>query len=81
MSDKQKDQVVKIGTMIACIPPLILLYGKLVKGVGKAMVSFGKFGQQVKSAGSIMKVIFSPTNKIVLIMTAIGLVVVLVIKY
>ena len=54
---------------------------KLVKGVGKAMVSFGKFGQQVKSAGSIMKVIFSPANKIVLIMTAIALVAGLVIKY
>ena len=81
MSDEQKDQVVKIGAMIACIPPLILLYGKLVKGVGKAMVSFGKFGQQVKSAGSIIKVIFSPANKIVLIMTAIALVATLVIKY
>ena len=81
MSDTQKDQVVKIGAIIACIPPLILVYGKLVKGVGKAMVSFGKFGQQVKSAGSIMKVIFSPANKIILIMTAIGLVAVLVIKY
>lgn len=81
MSDTQKDQVVKIGAIVACIPPLILLYGKLVKGVGKAMVSFGKFGQQVKSAGSVMKVIFSPANKIVLIMTAIALVAVLVIKY
>ena len=81
MSDEQKDQMVKIGAMIACIPPLILLYGKLVKGVGKAMVTFGKFGQQAKSTGSIMEVIFSPANKIVLIMTAIALVAVLVIKY
>lgn len=81
MSDTQKDQVVKIGAIVACIPPLILLYGKLVKGVGKAIVSFGKFGQQVKSAGSVMKVVFSPANKIVLIMTAIALVAVLVIKY
>ena len=81
MSDEQKDQVVKIGAMIACIPPLILLYGKLIKGVGKAMMGFGRFGQQVKSAGSIMKVIFLPANKIVLIMTAIALVAVLVIKY
>ena len=81
MSDTQKDQVVKIGAIVACIPPLILVYGKLVKGVGKAIVGFGKFGQQVKSAGSVMKVIFSPANKIVLIMTAIALVAVLVIRY
>lgn len=81
MSDTQKDQVVKIGAVVACIPPLILAYGKLVKGVGRAMVSFGKFGQQVKSVGSVIKVIFSPANKIVLIMTAIALVAVLVIKY
>ena len=81
MSDAQKDQVVKIGAMVACIPPLILVYGKLVKGVGRAMVSFGRFGQQIRSTGSVMKVIFSPANKIVLIMTAIALVSVLVIKY
>ena len=81
MSDEQKDQVMKIGAIVSCIPPLILLYGKLVKGVGKAMVSFGKFGDQVKSSGSVMKVIFSPANKIVLIMTAIALVAPLVIKY
>jgi len=81
MSDEQKDQVVKIGAIVACIPPLILLYGMIVKGVGKAMVSFGKFGEQVKSAGSVMKVIFSPANKIVLIVTAIALVAALVIKY
>ena len=81
MNDEQKDQLVKIGVIVACIPPLILLYGMLVKGVGKTMVSFGKFSDQVKSAGSVMKVIFSPANKIVLIMTAIALVVALVIKY
>ena len=81
MSDEQKDQVVKIGAIVACIPPLILLYGKFVKGVGKAMVSFGKFGQQVKDAGSVIKVVFSPANKIVLILTAIALVAILVIKY
>ncbi len=81
MSDAEKDQVLKIGALVACIPPLILVYGKLVKGVGKVVVGFGKFGQQVRSAGSIMKVVFSPANKIVLIMTAIALVVALIIKY
>ena len=29
MSDTQKDQVMKIGAIVACIPPLILLYGKI----------------------------------------------------
>ena len=81
LSDEQFNNMMKIMGIVAIIPPIIMVYGKLVKGVGKAMVTFGKFGQQVKSAGSIMKVIFSPANKIVLIMTAIALVAVLVIKY
>lgn len=81
LSDEQFNNMMKIMGIVAIIPPIIMVYGKLVKGVGKAMVTFGKFGQQVKSTGSIMKVIFSPANKIVLIMTVIALVAVLVIKY
>lgn len=81
LSDEQFNNMMKIMGIVAIIPPIIMVYGKLVKGVGKAMVTFGKFGQQVKSAGSIMKVIFSPANKIVFIMTAIALVSALVIKY
>jgi len=33
MSDEQKDQVVKIGAIVACIPPLILLYGMIVTAI------------------------------------------------
>lgn len=80
MSDEQVTNMMKMAGMIASIPPLILLYGKLVKGVGKAMVSFGKFGSAVRRAGSVFKVIFSPANSIVLIMTAVALVAILVIK-
>lgn len=80
LSDEQVITMMKIAGVIAIIPPMIFMYGKLVKFVGIAMINFGKFGKAVKSAGSIMKVIFSPANKIVLIMTAVALVALLIIK-
>ena len=81
MSDEQKDQLLKWAGIIAIIPPVILIFGKLIKGIGKVATGFGKFGRSVKDSGSIMKVIMSPANKIVLIVMAIALVAYLVIKY
>lgn len=81
MSDEQKDQLLKWAGIIAIIPPVILIFGKLIKGIGKVAKNFGKFGKSVKESGSVMKVIMTPANKIVLIVTAIALVAFLVIKY
>ena len=81
MSDEQKDTALKIGAFIAIIPVAILIFGKMVKGVSGAIGAYSRFSKNVQMAGSIFKVIFSPANKIVLIMTAIALVAVLVIKY
>ena len=81
MSDEQKDTALKIGAFIAIIPVAILIFGKMVKGVSGAIGAYSRFSKNVQKTGSIFKVIFSPANKIVLIMTAIALVAVLVIKY
>ena len=81
MSDEQKDTVLKIGALIAIIPVAILIFGKMVKGVSSAVGAYSKFSKSVQKAGSVFKVIFSPANKIVLIMGAIALVAGLVIKY
>lgn len=81
MSAEQKDLVLKIASIIAIMPVAILIFGKMVKGVSSAIGAYSKFSKSVKKAESVFKVIFSPANKIVLIMTAIALVAVLVIKY
>lgn len=81
MSDEQKDLVLKIGGIIAILPVAILIFGKMVKGVSGAIGTYSRFSKSVQKTGSIFKVIFSPTNKIVLIMTAIALAAGLVIKY
>ena len=81
MSDEQKDTALKIGAFIAITPVAILIFGKMVKGVSSAVGAYSKFSKSVQKAGSVFKVIFSPANKIVLIMTAIALVAVLVLKY
>lgn len=81
MSDEQKDTALKIGAFIAIIPVAILIFGKMVKGVNGAIGAYSRFSKNVQKTGSIFKVIFSPANKIVLIMTAIALVAVLAIKH
>lgn len=81
MSDEQKDTALKIGVLIAIIPVAILIFGKMVKGVSRTIGAYSRFSKSVQKAGSVFKVIFSPANKIVLIMTAIALVAVLVLKY
>lgn len=84
LSPEQAQSIVKFGLMVASIGPILMLFGKLVSIVGKATLMFGKFGATIKglkSMSAVMKLILSPANKIVLIMTAIALVAVLVIKY
>ena len=68
MSDEQKDTALKIGAFIAIIPVAILIFGKMVKGVSGAIGAYSKFSKSVQKAGSVFKVIFSPANKIVLVL-------------
>lgn len=84
LSPQQAQSIVKFGLMVASIGPLLMIYGKLVGAVGKAIFMFGKFSKTIKglkSMSDVMKLIFTPANKIVLIMMAIALVAGLVIKY
>lgn len=84
LTPEQAQSILKFGLMVASIGPAIKLFGKLVSGVGKATTSIGKLGVTVKGLKSmkdVMKLVFSPANKVVLIMTAIALTAALVIRY
>ena len=84
LTPEQTQSILKFGLMAASIGPTIKIFGKLVGSVGKATASIGKFGVTIKGLKNmkdVMKLIFSPANKVVLIMTAIALIAALVIRY
>jgi TP901 family phage tail tape measure protein len=57
MDEKQRDTIVKIGLMAAAIGPALLVFGKLVTGVGGAVKMVGTFGRLlVKLPGIISTV-------------------------
>ena len=84
LTPEQAQSIIKFGLMTASIGPVIKIFGKLVSSVGKATTSVGKLGVTIKGLKSmkdVMKLVFSPANKVVLVMTAIALVAGLIIKY
>lgn len=84
LSPEQAESIVKFGLMIAAIGPALMIFGKLIKAVGKTTSMVGKFGSTIrgmKKMGDIMKLIFSPANKVVIVILAIALIAFLVIKY
>ncbi len=80
LDDGTKKTIVKIGLIVAAIGPGLLIFGKLVTGVGGAIRAFGRFGKAIKAAGSIGKVLLSPCNTVVLALAAIVVATILVVK-
>ena len=84
LSDEQKMQIVKWAGIAASIGPALLVFGNVIKFIGKAVVTFGKFGKAVKGINTIkgaLGLIFTPANTVVLVITAIALAAFLIIKY
>ena len=84
LTPEQAQSIIKFGLMAASVGPIIKIFGKLVSSVGKATTSIGKMGVTIKGLKSmkdVMKLIFSPANKVVLVMTVIALTAGLIIKY
>lgn len=80
MPKSQQVMIVKMLAIAAAVGPVVVMFGKLVTGVGNVITNLGKLGKGIKMAGSLGKLILSPAGRIVLIMAAIATVTVLVIK-
>lgn len=54
LTDKQKEQIVKIAAVVAAAGPLLMIIGKVVSGVGKIVTAFGNLTSKGgDAAGSI----------------------------
>lgn len=80
LSDAQVTSIMKWAGIAAAIGPCILIFGKMVTGVGKAVSTFGKIHGAIASAGSVMKLLTSPAGIVVGVLAAIAVAAVLVVK-
>lgn len=80
LSDSQLETVIKIAAIAAAVGPAIMMFGKLVTGVGSALNIFNKFGMAIKMAGGIIPILTSPVGLVVGGLAALIAVIVLAIK-
>ena len=78
MSPEQQQQIVKWAAMAAAAGPVLLVFGKIVSGIGKGIMIFNKFGMAVKAAGGVMGVIASPVMIVIGVIAALAAVVLIV---
>ena len=55
MSDEQVESIIKVAGAIAAIGPGLMVFGKMVTGIGSAVTAFGRLGKSVASIGKAIK--------------------------
>lgn len=80
LSDSQQNTIIKILGIVAAIGPGLLVFGKLVTGVGRVVSTIGKLGKAIRAAGSVMGLLTSPAGIVIAVIAAIALAAVLVIR-
>lgn len=80
LTDSQQRTIIKILGILAAIGPALLIFGKMVTGVGKVVSIVGKLGMAIKSAGGVMALITSPAGIVIAVLAGIALAAVLIIK-
>lgn len=80
MSDAQKEQIVKIATLVAAIGPSLFAFGKLVSAIGAVKVGFGSVLKTIANFSGIIGVITSPAGIVIGVLAAIAVAALLIIK-
>lgn len=71
LDDTTKKNIVKFASIAAAVGPVIMVFGKFTTGIGGMITKIGKFGQNLKKAGSVFKLIATPGNIAVVALLAI----------
>lgn len=80
MPEETKKNIVSMVLKIAALGPALLIFGKLVTGIGTVISTVGKLGRAFKAAGSIVGLITSPMGIVVGVLAGVALATVLIIK-
>lgn len=80
LSDAQVNNIMKWAGIAAVIPPIIMMFGKVVTAVGTVQRTFGVITKTIANFGGIVGLITSPAGIVIGVLAAIAVAAVLIIK-
>lgn len=80
LSDAQVDSIMKWAAIAAAIPPIIMVFGKVVTMIGTVQRTFGTITKTIANFGGIIGTITSPAGIVIGVLAAIAVAAVLIIK-
>lgn len=80
LSDAQVNMTLKIAGIAAAVGPAIMIFGKLVSGVGGAVRHFANFLGMIKRFGGIVGILTSPAAIVIGVLAGIAVAAILIIK-
>lgn len=80
LTDAQQDTIIKVLGIVAAVGPSVLIFGKMVTGIGRVVSVVGKLGKAIRAAGSVMGLITSPAGIVIAVLAGIALAAFLIIK-
>ena len=80
LNDAQVNTIIKVTAIAAAVGPAMLIFGKMVIGVGKVVTIIGNLGIAISRAGGVMALLTSPAGIVIGVLAAIVAATVLVIK-
>ena len=78
LSDAQMDNIIKWAGIAAAAGPAIMIFGKIVSGVGKGIQIFNRLGIAIKAAGGVMGLLTSPVMIVIGVIAALIAIVLIV---
>lgn len=81
MPASQQKSIAKMLAFAAAIGPGLVIFGKMVTGIGSTVTYLGKFGSAIKKAGGLLKLVTSPAGIVIIVLVAIVTVTILVITH
>lgn len=80
LNDAQVNTIIKVAAISATVGPALLIFGKMVLGVGRVVTAVGNLGMAISRAGGVMALLTSPAGIVIGVLAAIVAATVLVIK-
>lgn len=80
LNKKQQDTVIKVALVAAAVGPAVLIFGKMVTGIGKVVTAFGTLGKMFRTYGTIAGMLTSPSAIAVGAVAAVAVAALLIVK-
>lgn len=80
LDETQQKNIVKFALLAAAVGPTIIVFGKMVTGIGKVVTAFGTLGKMFRTYGTIAGMLTSPSAIAVGAVAAVAVAALLIVK-